>query len=171
MQNRDPKLARSLEQMLEKECKLYLDYIELLDTERSWITKFNSDKLQAIRAKREVLFESMKEAHEARLAVMDKFPEGRTQKLRVIIRRYFTHDEAKRLLPVADKLRELILKTRKNGMEFNQVATYALNLVNGTLSILWSATQNVVKSYGPSGIIQESFNPSGSRSVGVLKQA
>ena len=59
------------------------------------------------------------------------------------------------------KLRELIKQTQGKAREYSELLNFSSNLVNGSLSILWSATQGIFKSYGRDRNIHESYHPSG----------
>lgn len=106
-----------------------------------------------------------------RLEIVKNLSGSEKTRLTEVIRSKFTGAEAKRLLALAQQLKELSQKIKNQGRQFNQIVNSGLDLVNGTLALFMSATQNITKSYSLSGVFKESFNPQGSRHSGVLKEA
>ncbi len=156
---------------LEQECRLYQQYIDLLEQEKLSITKFKADKVELLTEKRTQLFESIKLILAKRLEIIKTLSGSEKSRLTEVIRSNFNGTEAKQLMLAAKRLKQLTTKLKTQGMEFNQIVNFGLNVVNGTLSIYMSATQNVNKSYSKNGIIKESFNPQGNRHSGVIKEA
>lgn len=165
-----PAIARELERLLKAECAIYREYSELMTKERQAVISFKMAEVEAITARRVSLSTAMGEAHHQRLTLLKQLPEGDCEKLTTVIARQFSGADQKRLMSLAEELRSAIRASQANGLQFGQIVTYALNLVNGSISLLWSATQNVFKAYGKKGQIKESYHPS-DRSQGVIKRA
>lgn len=163
--------AQVLKTQLDKEIKLYKQYIEILAEEKAGITKFNSETVEASTQKREALYAEIKEAAVKRLEMLRDLAGPEKKRLTAVINEKFQGREAKELLARAETLKSLSEQLKKESREFGQIVNFGLNVVNGTLSIFMSATQNVTKSYGKSGLIKESFNPQGTRHSGVIKEA
>ena len=162
---------KTIDQLLRRECELYQDYIKLTQEERSWITKLNPAKLEELTQKRQIITDLLLAAQDQRLAQMRQFPEGDGKRLSDLIRKYAPLKEAKVLLTLTKKLRELVEEARSEGSQYSQIIGFSMGLVNGVVSILWNATQNVVRAYSRSGEIRESTNPTGNRASSILKRA
>jgi hypothetical protein len=163
-------IVRSLENVLNKECKLYKQYISILQEERSYITNFDADKLTALTAKRAALYDDMLLAQDERLQLMRSFPNNTNQKLRDLISLHLSKADQAVLSPLAEELRNLVLLAQKESKEQNQIVKFGLKMVHGVLSLFWSATQNVVRSYSRKGDIRENYN-STTRDNNLLKKA
>lgn len=172
MIERNSRLVRELERILRRELALQQEYSELLTQERLHLTKFNSDKIVELSSKREEVSEQMRIASEERLELMKLFPEHHGKRLTELVARHCHPEDVVLLLPLAEKLRAALKHTKSLGTEFRQLADFSLNLVNGALSILWSATQNVTRSYTPQGTLQEKYHhTAGQTWAGLLKRA
>lgn len=166
---RNPKFVKDLSQVLELECALYAAYLEVIEREKIAVTKFNADQVAEFTEQRLEITERIRDAKDRRFAVLDALPEGRKEKLSVLIGRCLHADDARKLTPLVGRLKDAVAAARQKSMEFNQIANFSLGIVNGSISILSSATQNVVRSYNPMGLLRESYNPAAGRSTGVLK--
>lgn len=163
--------AYSLERLIEKEIKLYQLYLQLMTEERAVTTRFNAEKILSLAEKREYTLIEMKMAHEERLALCREFPQGDKQKLITIIGQNFKGEERKRLIQCGGKLKALAVQSQKRTREFGIITRFGLGIVDGLLSILWSATKHVTKSYSRLGTVKESSTPAGNRESSVLKKA
>jgi hypothetical protein len=149
--------------LLKKECALHRDYLAVLAEERDAITHFNEEQILTLSAKREKLYVAMRDAHERRRELMREFPSGDDMRLSQFIVRYCRPSDARVLAPLVAELKALIKRSHVEGAEFNQIADFGLKIVGGTLSILWSATQDVTRSYSRKGKLREYYHPSGDR--------
>jgi hypothetical protein len=168
---KNSRLILELERALRSEIELQRKYAEILRQEREHITQLQADQVEKLVAEREILADRMREANDRRLELMRMFPDHEGKRLTELVRLYCHPQDARRLLPLAEELRGVLLQTKSLGQEFRQVTSFSLNLINGALSILWSATQHVTRSYTPTGAIKESSHSAGTRLSGVLKQA
>jgi hypothetical protein len=160
---------RSLEMLLVKECRLYEQYLTVLLEERTSIIRFNAETLGQLTVKRAALYEEMLKAQDTRLELMRSFPSNQGKKLRDLITQYCTPEDKRRLLPLAEKLKSLVESVQQQSKEQNQILGFGLKLVHGMVSLFWSATQNVVRSYSRKGVTKEAYNPA-SRNSNVLKR-
>lgn len=168
---RKSRLIIDLEHSLRAELALQEEYASVLQEEREHITHFQAGKVEELSARRETLSEQMRVAAEHRVELMSMFPAHDGKRLTDLIREHCHPEDRRVLLPLAEKLKTAVLTTKRLGQEFKQLANFSLNLVNGVMSIIWSATQNVTRSYTPQGTVKEAFHAQGSRLAGVLKQA
>ena len=166
----DSAFVEALAAAVEKECTLYRRYIALLDEERGWLARFNEERITALTAQRSALYEELLAAQDLRLAAMRHFP-AQNMKLRDLVVKFMLPVNAKKLLPLIDSLRALVKDSQTKGRQHSQILEFGLNVVHGVLSIVWSATQHVVKSYNRQGTMNEAYHPAKGRSSGVLKEA
>ena len=162
---RDPRFISSLQLLLEEECKIHLEYIEVLTQEQKALIKFDEPLVGKLSARRSELCDAMAKIQERRAAFMGQFPDAENKKLSELIVKYCHPDDARKLNPLVKKLKTLVTRSRGLANEFNQVVDFSLTLVNGTISILWSATQTVTRSYSKKGIVKESFQPTKSEGL------
>jgi|GEM_PF-6011685 len=161
---------KALQSLLEKECELYVKYNGVLSQERAHLSKFDSEKILLLSAERERLCDLMKEAQAQRRELIKQVSGSSRLKVTDFIAKYFSGQEAQLLLGRVERLRLLIHQTQSRGTEFSQVVNFAIKLIGGLVSIIWSATQNVVRSYTAGGKLKETYHPTGPRSVGVVKE-
>ncbi len=156
---RDPRFISSLQLLLEEECRIHHDYIDVLTQERDALTKFDEPLVAKLSARRGELGDAMAKIQERRAAFMGQFPDAENKKLSELIVKYCHPEDARKLNPLVKKLKGLVTRSRTLANELNQVLNFSLTLVNGTISILWSATQTVTRSYSKKGVIRENFQP------------
>lgn len=171
MFERGHRSARSLEVSLEREIRLYRDYLALLKEERQSITKFNAERVSFLSEKRGHIIDAMNEAHLARLELMKQFQNSEGKRLSEIIKLSFHPEDARRLLRLVGQLKGAVKYVRRSSGEFTSIVRFALGMVDGIRSIIWSATQHVSKSYSRQGEVKERLQPTSSRGSNVLKQA
>jgi len=166
------KAILQLEAHLEDEIRLYKKYIVVLAEERKELLARNHDKLIALSSRRNELSQQMIHHHQTRIAmIQEMFPEGsEKEKLSTVVEKHCEARDQSILLPLIAELRAEVKKSQGDGREFRQVVNFALDMVNGVASIIWSATQNIVKGYNPKGELEESYH-SKSRVSGVMKRA
>ena len=92
-------------------------------------------------------------------------------RLTLWLERHCDKEDCAALTPLALKLRELIKKTHSKLREFGSVVDFTLGIVGGSSSLIWSATQNINKTYTAFGKMQTAYVPAGSADGTVLKTA
>ncbi len=162
---------RFLDTIIKQEIDLYGRYLKLLEKERGAVVAAQSDKVLVINSERQEVVEQMRQCQDARRQYLRKFSADRNLKLTDFINRYMTPQDAKRLMPQVEKLRLAVTRAQAITGEAHQVVGFALRMISGLTSIIWSATQNVVRSYSPIGTMCEAFHRNGGRTAGVLKEA
>lgn len=163
--------AYSLERLIQNEIKLYQQYLQILTEEKTHITKFNSEKVAVLTEKRERVLAAMDDAQQERMELCKQFPNSEGQKLSALIEQHYSGPERKKLLSLVGALRQGVSIAQKKTKEFGYITRFGLGMVEGLLSIFWSATQHVTKSYTRLGGIKENATPAGTRSSSVLKKA
>ncbi len=167
----DESFVRQLEKLLKRETALYIEYLDILNKERNQVTAFNANQIQQMAVRRKLLTEALKESHERRIELLSRLPDSAGKKLTDLIESQAPERFRASLLSSALKLRELVEESQRQGSSLQQVVQFALNTVNGSLSLFSQASQNVSRQYNTTGKISESYNPKSSRSDTVLKQA
>ncbi len=165
------RLATALTRHLTKECALYERYLTALEQQREALTKFQTEKITALNNKRAKLIAEMKEYEKKRLELVSELPKGKDRRLVELVRDNFSGKEGQELTRLARTLRELVQASRTMSQEFGLVNQFALNMVNGSISLIWQGTQNVSRQYGRKGSMHESYNPTRSRQETVLREA
>ena len=101
----DSRTLKELELLLKQEIQLYEDYLATLIEEEKWVTRFKQDKIQALTISRAKLCEQMLAAQDQRLRIMRTFPVNEGMRLRDLVIKFYPPREAKRVLPLIDRLR------------------------------------------------------------------
>ncbi len=167
----DSQHVAKLERMLGAECLIYKRYLAVLKEERRFIIKFDSEKITALCSERGRLCDEMQAALNERTALIKSFVGHSRGRLSDHILQLFKQEDAQRLMPKVEELRKLVEQCHAGSKEFKQVIEFSLKLVSGLVSIIWSATQNLVKSYTQSGTMRESYHPTTSRQAAMLRKA
>lgn len=168
--NFQPQL-RKLRNHLLAEIRLYEQYIALLLEQRESIKSFKIDRVQDITVKREDITRELQENHAERLLLIQQFPNSEGKRVSDLILEHAQGEQKTELLGLANDLRSLVDEARELGMESNQVVQFASNMIHGSISILWQATQSVSKSYTRLGGLSEQYTPRVSRAETLLKEA
>ncbi len=160
-----------LTRLLEREIKLHGRFLAVIKEQRELLTKFRVAPMEALDSRREHLAADIDQAHKERLGLLAQVEEARGKKLTEFVQEYFPAKEKIVLMPLIDELKEVVAETRVQSIEYQSITNFALNMVHGSISLLWQATQNVTRSYGRGGKLHESYSPTRSRHERVLKQA
>jgi hypothetical protein len=75
------------------------------------------------------------------------------------------------MLAIIEKVKLRIKEIENRSREFGQVVNFSLGLVNGSMSLLWSATQPVSKVYNAFGAMKQGVQPAPPRSGSLLGEA
>ena len=157
---------------LKSEISLYQNYYALLNEERKHVIKFDEDRLRDITAQRADVLNQIVEVQKVRQELIKEFPHYRDMKLHDLVIKNLQPKYAKQILPLIADLKKIAKKSIDSDSQYSQILNFSLRSVQGVLSILWSATQTVVKSYNRKGCLQNSYHPSdSSRTSGILHKA
>lgn len=169
MQTKAHDLSEWLEESLRTEITLHKRYLEILEFERGQVVKFNAEKISESAALRELIYHeilSLQRERQSRVREVTKNPRIR---LSEFIKTCLA-SECDHLLPLVEELKMAVNESQTNSKEFGQVLGFALNMVSSMVSMIWSAGQNIVKSYTKSGHVKESTYSQEGRSSGLLKK-
>jgi hypothetical protein len=167
----DPGAVRSLEKILNEElaqCDLYLG---LLFEEQKSVVALKPEEVVELGVKREASVENLSKLRDQRVRLVTALGGSESVKVSDLIESRCAPSDKKRLLTLVQKLKQKITHVEEKSREFNQVLNFSLGLVNGSLSILWSATQPVTKSYNAFGTVTESLQPTVPRAGSSLGRA
>jgi hypothetical protein len=165
-----PQLRRLRNHLL-REQELYRRYCALLLEQRECIKSFQIQRVQDITLEREGITRELQESHAERLLLVQQFPDSEGKRLTDLILAHANGEQKSELLSLAKELKGLVSQARELGMESNQVVQFASDMIHGSISLLWQATQSVSKSYTRMGGLSEQYIPRVSRTENLLKEA
>jgi hypothetical protein len=165
-------LAR-LEKILNSEIAVYEQYGLLLQKEQELIVSYKTDQIPNVTRQREALLKEASNLEKERLLFLREIFGDVVERSRLmtLIEENCSSQQIQRLRPKVFDLSSAARSAQTRSEEFNRVTRFSLDVVNGALSIIRSATQNVVKSYNTKGSLRESFNPVRSRIDNALTKA
>lgn len=166
-----PPYIAQIEALLQRELLLQRRSLGLLTQERIAVRDFQSADVEYLASAREGLFDELTLLAEKRTKLLSEIPEGNSTRISELVKRHAAPKDAARIAVIIADIRAVISKIQRESTEQNQVLEFARGLVHGTLSIIWSATQNVTRAYTRLGAMKESYAPSSSRKQTVLKEA
>lgn len=153
----DNNIFRQLFDLLNNQTKLYEDYLKVQEDEKEALKKASVAKVKECTILRSNILERIVIVRSKVGEILSR--ENESKLLRLLSKKGSL--EQKRILaPKIKNLRELIKKTQGKAKEYSQLLDFSSNLINGSLSILWSATQGIFKSYGRDRTIHQSYHPS-----------
>jgi hypothetical protein len=164
-------LLPQLEKVLLAEIRIYEGYNALTELEKKVIAPFDAVKVTDAASRREQFVDEMNRLQAERLSLIQQIFGDNKTKLTILIADCLQGEEKKRFAIIAEKLKRSVTTSQKDTRELGSIAKFGMSMVDGLLSILYSATQHVTKNYTRSGSIQESTTPAGSRAGNVLKRA
>jgi hypothetical protein len=167
----DPKLIRSLESVLEKELAQYKTYLSLVDKEQLAVIRLKSDEVTELAAKRGQTVEILATLRENRVAILSALTGREGVRASEFVTTIPAPVERKRLTLLVAAIKETIARVDARSKEFNHVLNFSLGLVNGEISILWSASQAVSRVYNSFGALQEGAQPAAPRAGSLLGEA
>ena len=164
-------LLPKLEKVLLAEIRIYEGYNALTQLEKQVIAPFNAEKVTNAAERREQFLDEMKRLQAERLILVKEIFGDNKARLSLLIADTLKGEERRRFLSLASTLKKCVTTSQKDTRELGSIARFGMSMVDGLLSILYSATQHVTKNYTRLGNIQESATPAGSRAGNVLKKA
>jgi FlgN protein len=160
-------ILREIEKIITEECGLVDQYLSLLDSEQEQVIKLKSEQVSGLSERRAVVADRLAGLRQGRDDLVRELNNNSKITLSELIAQRGSTADKKRLLPLIQKLKKKLKVFDDRNKEFSQIINFTLGLVNGSLSILWSATQTVTRCYNAFGAITESFQPTAPR-VGTL---
>jgi hypothetical protein len=167
----DPRAVKALERLLEQELASYSEYLALLAQEQVSVVGLKADKVTALSQRRDDVVQRISDLRNQRLALVAEASGGQEQRLSELIRVACVPADAKRLDKLVTQIKAILAVVESKSREFNQVLNFSLGLVNGEISLLWSASQSVTRVYNAFGAVNEAVQPNAPRVGSLLGEA
>lgn len=167
------KASRTLEKLLEQELVLYEQYVAVLKKEQDCIVRLKSDEVSQYSEKRHEITDKLGELKDRRLELTASFSDEYDEPIRLseIVEIMEEPRDKHMLESLIQKIKDAVACVERATSEFSQVLQFSLGMVNGEISLLWSASQNVNRVYNSFGTVQEAVEPSAPRTGSLLGQA
>jgi hypothetical protein len=171
MKKIDPAALRTLERLLTEElaqCDLYL---KLLEEEKNAVVKLKPEEVSALSIRRLTVVDALDALRSDRQKLVALLSGEEGAKASELIERICGPADKKRLLAVIEKIKLRVKQMETQSRDFSQIVNFSLGLVNGSMSLIWSATQPVSKVYNAFGAMKQGVQPAAPRSGSLLGQA
>ena len=149
--------VKELIAVLQREIKLHQEYVKLLEEEGRYLIRFNEEKVTSVTLARANLYNELLDAQQERIELSKAFEDYSGMRLCDLVRKYMYPQNAKRILPLINQLREAAKKSTETGKQHSQILDFGLRAVHGVMSIIRSGSLQVVKSYTRKGGIRILF--------------
>lgn len=166
-----PRAVKNLERILEQELACYSEYLALLAEEQANVVKLRAEQVALLSERRSEVVGRIGQLRNERLELVASVSLDEERRLSDIIRAACTPTDAKRLEKLVTQIKAVITIVESKSREFNQVLNFSLGLVNGEISLLWSASQSVTRVYNAFGSVNEASQPSAPRAGSLLGEA
>jgi hypothetical protein len=163
--------VKSVEKFLQEEIVLCDEYLRILSLEQAAVIKLDSQNVSQHSEARNVVVEKLAKLRDSRALLVERVTGDPFTRVSEMVANGCGPTEKRRLLVLTEKVKGKLVQVDKKTRELNQILSFSLGLVNGEISILWSATQPVARSYTPYGTIQEGVQPGPSRVGSLLGEA
>lgn len=156
---------------VEREIQLHLKYNELIAQERDAVMSIALDNCRSFVSKRATVCDQISQERNRRKGLLNSFvKEGAPERLSDYAKAHFVPLDQRRILPLIEKLRRLVLESANENQDFTQVLNFSLGMITSSLSIIRSANQEVQHRYNIQGLSKESFHPV-TRDAALLREA
>ena len=156
---------------LEDEYKLREDYCVLSSEERRAMTKFDTGEIEKLTSKKEEILQKLETNSLKIKELISALPDAEPRTISELAKAYARKEDRRVILQLVDKVRRISKKTKLSSLELKELSSFSLSMIHSLLSIIWSGTLGITKSYGKRGNLKESFHPLGSRTKTTLKEA
>ena len=167
----DPRGVKTLGRILEQELACYTEYLALLAQEQMGVVGLKAELVSAISQKRADTVARISSLREQRQSIVSELSEDEERRLSDIIHAACTPSDAKRLDKLISQIKAILKVVESKSREFNQILNFSLGLVNGEISLLWSASQSVARVYNAFGAVNEAAQRSAPRAGSLLGEA
>ncbi|RME59077.1 MAG: hypothetical protein D6780_05665, partial [Candidatus Dadabacteria bacterium] len=163
-------IGQRLLRLLSREIELYSRYLKLTKEQKNAVSFFKREQLEKLNKERSLVLEAIEEAHNQRLLLLKPFNHNK-RRLTDIVQTEFSAGEWRDLQEKAFALKKIALEARAESERIKGVIQFAVDIVNGSLSLIWQLTQSVTRIYSRKGQVKEKRCPRYSREERVLKKA
>lgn len=167
----DPAAIRTLEKLLTEELAQCDRYLQIVRQEQEAVVKLQAEQVSALSTQRVYVIDTLAALRSDRNKLVSLISGSEGAKASDLIESACGPSDRKRLLAIIQKIKVRIKQIEDSSREFSQVVNFSLGLVNGSMSLLWSATQPVSKVYSAFGAMKQSAQPAAHRSGSLLGQA
>lgn len=144
----NPKFVAALREVLEQEITLQRKYQAALKESEIAVTALDIEAVTQADIVRNEISAQMTHAAEKRKALLADFEEI---KLTEVVSNHCLDIDKQKLLPMALELKTLAEETQRATRNYNQILDFGGRVINGTISILTSANQNITRAYSRQG--------------------
>ena len=160
-----------LEKLLVEEIALCDEYLKIIVQEQAAVVKLDSANVTLLGEQRAVVVEKLSQLREERALLVERVTGDEFTRVSEMVAQGCGSADKKRLLGLAQKVKARLAVVDKKTREFGQVLNFSLGLVNGEISLLWSATQPVSRTYNAHGGVVEGVQPGPPRTGTSLGKA
>ena len=162
---------KALEKFLSDEILLCDDYLKIITNEQSAVVKLDSPTVTVLGERRAAVVEKLTRLREDRALLVERITGDEFTRVSDMVIQGCGVADKKRLLSLAQKVKARLAIVDKKTREFSQILNFSLGLVNGEMSLLWSATQPVTRTYNAHGGLSEGVQPGPARTGSSLGKA
>ncbi len=167
----EPNVLKNLESALTEELRHYQEYLRILDEEQERVVTLKTDELVEFSATRSKIIDRLSQLRDTRVSIVASIVGSESTKLSDFVDTLPASTDKNRLSSLVDKIKSAVETVDRKTKEFNQVLNYSLGLVNGEISLLWSASQTVSRVYNAFGSVIEGAQPAPQRVGSLLGEA
>jgi len=162
---------KTIEKLLAAELAEYDQYLALLKQEQEAVVKLDSERVVLLGSKRGEIVEKLSQIKDERSKAIASAIGNDAFRASEVIQQGCSAGDRKRLMGLVERIRTKIKEVEAKSREFNQVLSFSLGLVNGELSLLWSASQPVTRVYNAFGSMSQGVQPTPPRNGSLLGEA
>jgi len=162
---------KALEKFLAEEITLCDEYLKIIAQEQSAVVKLDSATVTVLGEKRAEIVERLSRLREDRALLVERITGDEFTRVSDVIAQGCGPVDKKRLLALAQKVKTRLAVVDNKTREFSQILNFSLGLVNGEMSLLWSATQPISRTYNARGGMTEGVQPGPTRTGSSLGKA
>lgn len=162
---------KAVEKFLHEEISLCDEYMKIMTQEQSAVIKLDSESVAKFSDQRAIVVEKLTKLRDDRALLVERLTGDEITRVSAMIAVGCGPSDKKRLLALTDKVKLKLAQLERKTTEFNQIVNFSLGLVNGEMSLLWSATQPVSRGYNAFGTLTEGVQPGPTRAGSLLGEA
>jgi hypothetical protein len=163
--------VKALEKFLVDEISLCDEYLKIIKEEQAAVVKLDAEKVTLLGEARSFVVDKLTRLREDRALLVERVTGDEFTRITHVINQGCGPSDKKRLIALTQKVKARLVAFDKYTKEFNQVLNFSLGLVNGEMSLLWSATQPISRTYNAHGGLTEGVQPGPVRTGSSLGKA
>jgi len=135
------------------------------------VVTLRADEVAVLSHRRAQVVARLESLQEARSALVEQVSGREAMRLTDFVEQACALVDKKRVMALVRKMKDVLQAVEEKSREFTQVLNFSLGLVNGEISLLWSASQSVTRVYNAFGSVQEAVQPGAPRIGSLLGEA